>query len=686
MKPAEKHFRCTICQRGFTRIDHLKRHHLRHSGLKPYSCVFCTESFARCDNLRDHYTDCRERGDRKIPETGQRGRRRHACQSCTAMKLRCDGNTPCESCVKRGFICENANGPSPAPSTEDGKHSPNPRRPPLCRQPSDRGSIKFLLNGGTESFTEGFRLPPRNDVERSMVCNNKTPLEESSPDGEIFQSMGMGMQGDQAGLPANFGGTDLNNLPFFQDTFLDFFNGPFGDGHKNVDGSYPAQATYTGNFATPTPNGHLALSGQTTLFEPEQPFAMALVQSILARVWTLPLDAKSQEEISANLGFLLTTARVRKFVSLYFKYWQPSCAMIHIPTFNLETVGTPLLAAVAFFGAMYSSDPREAHLAKRMLDIAELYIFSSHMYSREFEVAGTYAGLQSPGDELTDWTKFQAFQAGFVILIVQYWAGSRSSKNRAMENRFSEVLKVARRLNLVKVRHVLDEEQFDEQLWIQRECRIRTISLMSLLDCAFFFYQNYPCRLTHSELESELPCEEALFRSSHPFQDPNFRFTRDLSIFQAFQHMFEISPQGSPAPSPSMPRFQLTILDMFIVIHVLFAFINTHMSLVGLIRRQALVIQPTQAEGGWNKSMIPEDSILGSIRTALNRWRDYWIALSRQIPKDEWASMGFYKNGYNFWLVSQLLITKKDAVDVIMQMEVHCEDKLEKLKVLLQDE
>ncbi|OXV07418.1 hypothetical protein Egran_04813 [Elaphomyces granulatus] len=38
MKQAsDKHFRCTICQRGFTRIDHLKRHHLRrayHSELK----------------------------------------------------------------------------------------------------------------------------------------------------------------------------------------------------------------------------------------------------------------------------------------------------------------------------------------------------------------------------------------------------------------------------------------------------------------------------------------------------------------------------------------------------------------------------------------------------------------------------------------------------------------------------
>jgi hypothetical protein len=110
------------------------------------------------------------------------------------------------------------------------------------------------------------------------------------------------------------------------------------------------------------------------------------------------------------------------------------------------------------------------------------------------------------------------------------------------------------------------------------------------------------------------------------------------------------------------------------------------MTLVGLLKRQALVIQSAQTEDKWGKSMIPEDSLLGSIRTALTRWRDYWVALRNQVSNDEWASMGFYKNGYNFWLVSQLLITKKDAVDVIMQMEVHCEDKLEKLKVLLQDE
>lgn len=86
------------------------------------------------------------------------------------------------------------------------------------------------------------------------------------------------------------------------------------------------------------------------------------------------------------------------------------------------------------------------------------------------------------------------------------------------------------------------------------------------------------------------------------------------------------------------------------------------------------------------ESSMPEDSILASIRTALTRWRSLWMTLNSKVPSHEWAAMGFYKNGYNFWLVAQLLITKKDSVDVTMRMEVKCEDKLEKLKVLLQDD
>ncbi|KAJ5595437.1 uncharacterized protein N7459_001645 [Penicillium hispanicum] len=232
------------------------------------------------------------------------------------------------------------------------------------------------------------------------------------------------------------------SLEFFQDTLLGFFNGPFGEGQKPMEDTPTGQIAYT----IPIPcrqDPNLAISPEQQIFEPERPFTMALIQSIAARAWTVPLDAKAQGEISANLNFLLTTARVRKLVAFYFKYWQPSCAMIHFPSFDLETVALPLLAAMVFMGAMYSADQREVYAAKRVLDFAELYIFSSHAFSPESEVATVFSGRPSADNEGDDWTKFQHFLAGFIITIVQYWAGCRPSRDRVMENRFSEVVKVS---------------------------------------------------------------------------------------------------------------------------------------------------------------------------------------------------------------------------------------------------
>jgi hypothetical protein len=324
--------------------------------------------------------------------------------------------------------------------------------------PSDRGSIKFLLNGGTDSFTENFRLPPRSDRARGLDYYNRLDLDEA----------------ESSNRP-DFGSGLINSDPttpqFFQDSFLDFFAGPFGDGQKPMDDPFSTSGLGYQTIMPQDQNTNLALPTDQPIFEPERPFAMALIQSILTKAWQVPLDPKAQQELSSNLNFVLTTVRIRKFISLYFKYWQPSCAMLHI-SFDPETAPLPLLAAVIFMGAMYSSDQREAYVAKRVLDFAELFVFSSDVFSAESEVSTLFSGGSCYQEETTDWIKFQHCQAGFIILLAQYWAGSRVSRNRAMENRFCEVVKVARRLELIKARH-LPDDQVLEHLWIQKECRIR---------------------------------------------------------------------------------------------------------------------------------------------------------------------------------------------------------------------
>jgi hypothetical protein len=55
------------------------------------------------------------------------------------------------------------------------------------------------------------------------------------------------------------------------------------------------------------------------------------------------------------------------------------------------------------------------------------------------------------------------------------------------------------------------------------------------------------------------------------------------------------------------------------------------------------------------------------------------------MTNNVWASLGFFRNGYNYWLVTQLLINNKGSADLMMNMEVGCEDTLKQLKGLLRE-
>lgn len=71
-------------------------------------------------------------------------------------------------------------------------------------------------------------------------------------------------------------------------------------------------------------------------------------------------------------------------------------------------------------------------------------------------------------------------------------------------------------------------------------------------------------------MECDLPCENAFFNAEHPFAQPNFRFSREITVYDAFQFLFaEDQPINPSSSGASAVKF--TVLDMFILIHRMYS-------------------------------------------------------------------------------------------------------------------
>ncbi|OQD88975.1 hypothetical protein PENANT_c003G08452 [Penicillium antarcticum] len=278
-------------------------------------------------------------------------------------------------------------------------------------------------------------LPPSNYRTRALACHK---LRSVSFD---FAASPANLQEDQSEFKAWYNEYESISLPCMEDVLNGFFNGPVGDPSSMLDFSFsdetagPAMATPLGDFSP-------KLFFEPLLPESERSYAALLIQSILRKALEVPLPEKRQCEIITYLNFLLTTTRIERFIDLYFEYWHPSAAILHPPSFDSEKVSLSLLASVVFMGAMYSQDEMELYVAKKIIDFAELFTFSSTVFASDSEVVIQFCNDRDFVEELDTCTQLQDLQAGLIMVIVQYWAGSHTSRNRAKEERFSQVVKV----------------------------------------------------------------------------------------------------------------------------------------------------------------------------------------------------------------------------------------------------
>lgn len=121
-------------------------------------------------------------------------------------------------------------------------------------------------------------------------------------------------------------------------------------------------------------------------WEPPSFQSSAIFQAMMGKAISLDLSALEQAEISQHLNFLFTPSRITKMENLYFEFWHPHCRILHQVSFSIENAPTPLLVAVIAMGAMYSQVDQEATTAKGLLDLAELYIYSTDILTEEFEI------------------------------------------------------------------------------------------------------------------------------------------------------------------------------------------------------------------------------------------------------------------------------------------------------------
>lgn len=83
---------------------------------------------------------------------------------------------------------------------------------------------------------------------------------------------------------------------------------------------------------------------------------------------------------------------------------------------------------------------------------------------------------------------------------------------------------------------------------------------------------------------------------------------------------------------------------------------------------------------------LARGAMTGDTREALAQWRISWERACAQTAGQPPKLAGMFRNAFYFWLVARSIINKEEAIDVITNMEVNCDDALTKLKVLFQND
>ncbi|KAE9377306.1 hypothetical protein N431DRAFT_369075 [Stipitochalara longipes BDJ] len=600
---------CNQCGKKFQRKAHLLRHQQQHSGDRPYSCKFCSKTFKRSDVLRDHFSRCERRGNSAIPSSLERGRKRHACDECSRLKVKCDNNVPCRKCTEFGRKCVKSR--TTAASSPEETATPGPSTPDTG---SDRNSIGFLLNGTGETdfmreFPKSTTLSPHNKAAdfASMAVENRFDPAAAGP--SMYQAYGQAPQ--------------ENNL----DVMLSQLE--FGNFEQR-----------TNNWQMPGEN-MILWSGPDSLFVDRTAMdqrAFDIREKLKYTAATHnPPHPPSKELLDAIE--LITADNFAAYIKLYFRHWHKHAPMVHEATFNPTTAALPLVLALMSLGGMYSKEGGDVLKLTMLLDTIEAYMFSIPGLNDEYDLPGrTY--VKQGEDASPEWQQYQleSLQGIYLMIVLQYWTGNHTARMRVRQQRFCRVVAIFHHLELQTVQHsptfsIKDQSSF--RTWIRKESYIRLMTMALMLDNSFGIFHNVTPRFQWAELDVPFQADDRFFRLANydAMIASKIAPVPRMKIKDAFLLLFS-PPETQEQDLDILRQGQLNALDMQMLIH----FLYTH--LWAATFSNPLASLPSTS--------IPD--LLLPFKAAMFAWKLLWDEIKTiSLEKGEWNKLGFQRTAEGYF-------------------------------------
>lgn len=224
-------------------------------------------------------------------------------------------------------------------------------------------------------------------------------------------------------------------------------------------------------------------------------------------------DAPEEQSHEAKLRSVLTVDNIRLFIQL-FSHFQGHWPMIHIPTFNPTKAYDGLLLCICTIGAIYSDK-------LQLLEVRWLMELVQNSLHREIGI--NQSGRLGAKD-------IEEIQALVLLQVMFVWHGNHGQRQESRLS-FWKLADVARNNRLLRplppgdfnysVLHngrqppsQADISAWKWAAWVEQEKRLRAMCLIYLIDCALVMYFNQEPRFEPTELNLQLPCDDAAWEAT----------------------------------------------------------------------------------------------------------------------------------------------------------------------------